>query len=139
MLKIDITKPIHAVARCLWEGSTASRAAKVLCLVPGSKCHAVVQIDGYSSPMIFDLSSGFVQGALHYIENAPPKMVKKNVTLYTAVMRSSRHRIFVVSRVDEPDNHNKEIQKRIKGGSTLLYQFCRPMQVEFPEELSAPT
>lgn len=97
MLKIDITKPIHAVARCLWEGSTATRVAKVLCFVPGSKCHAVVQIDGYSSPMIFDLPSGLIHGCSLRIENAPPKMVKKDVVLHTAVMQSKYNRIFIVS------------------------------------------
>ena len=139
MPMIDITKPIHAVPQLSWQGDAGGRVAKVLCVVPGSKCHAVVQIGGYSSPMIFDLSSGFVQGGSLRIENAPPKMVKKNVTLYTAAMRSKYNRIFIVSRVDEFDAHEKEVQKRIKDGATLLRQYRQLLRVEVPEELSAPT
>lgn len=139
MPKIDITKPVHAVSQFLWKGVAGTRVAQVLCAVPGSKCYAVVQIDGYSTPQIFDLSSGFVLGGSYRIENAPPKMVKKDVVLHTTVMRSTRNRIFVVARVDEQDNHNKEIQSRIKDGATLLRQYRQLVSVEVPEELSVPT
>lgn len=139
MQKIDITKPIHAVSQFLWKGAAGTRVAQVLCSVPGSKCYAVVQIDGYSTPQIFDLTSGFVLGGSYRIENTPPKMVKKDITLHTAVMRSTHNRIFVVSRVDDCDAHNKEIQNRIKDGATLLCQYRQLLRVEVPEELSVPT
>ena len=136
MLKIDITKPIHAVPQFSWRGDAVGRVAKVLCVVPGSKCRAVVHIDGYSSPMIFDLVSGFVQGGNHRIENTPPKMVKKEVTLHTAIMLSQYGRLYTVASLNL-DHFTNQVQKLTKNKSKVLKSYVHSFTVEVPEELSA--
>ena len=139
MLKIDITKPIHAVTRGLWEGATVTRIAKVLCVVPGSKYHAVVQIDGYFSPMVLDLASGLVQGCSQRIENTPPKMVKKSVTLHTALMISKLGSICSTSTTKGEEHLNKILLSHEKSGSIVLWKQEQELTLEVPEELSALT
>lgn len=131
---IDLTKPLQVVSDFSEKPTPAE-------YVMGNGFYATVRLKSGDASIFatFALSTGEAANpfARSRLENVPPKMVKKTVTIFTAVMLSKPGNIHTITHVDDPGNrHTSVVNASIPAGSTLLKSMKTEVEVEVPEEFS---